>query len=192
MYKTRLSLIESSHRPANASIRGVRDALKGIDKEGGICLKETIRTPNEQGLRVRLKYKKTFQNIDLKGGGKQPRADGPPLINYSYRQTVCVCMYIRIINIHTVLPGARLTGSEVEELLRLLPVAWEIRESTLTSIIHAFPNMTTLQFRRSLYDLVLSKPEVVIKRFKIIMLGYGQRLRRTAVRLLLREGLKPK
>src|SRR5262249_4423437 len=39
---------------ANASIRGVRDALAVIEKEGGLRAKVTVRTPDEQGMRVTL------------------------------------------------------------------------------------------------------------------------------------------
>jgi hypothetical protein len=144
---------------ANASIRGVRDALVAIDKEGGIRSKETIRTPNEQGLRVRLNTEIPFRISTLK------ETKGLLKRGSTYRQTVDrlspelpaegLRMYVYKSSKHTYsTTGRRSTGSKMEELLQILPVSWEIREGTLESITRAFPNMTPLEFRRSLSYLV--------------------------------------
>ena len=144
---------------ANASIRGVRDAFAVIEKEGGIRSKETIRTFDEQGLRVRLNAQNPFRLATLK------ETKGLLKRGTHYRQTVDrqspalpadgLRMYVYKSNKHTYsTTGRRSTGSKVEELLRILPVSWEIREGTLSSISREFPNMTPLEFRRSLSYLV--------------------------------------
>lgn len=73
-------------RIANASIRGIRDAFAVIEKEGGIRSKETIRTFNEQGLRVRINVQTPFRLATLKETKGLLKRE-----NY-YRQTVCVCI----------------------------------------------------------------------------------------------------
>ena len=69
-------------RVASASIRGVRDAFAAIEKEGGIRSKETIRTPEEQGLRVRLNTEIIFRMSTLKETKGLVKRGG------HYRQTV--------------------------------------------------------------------------------------------------------
>src|SRR6266404_7619709 len=66
----------------NASIRGVRDALAVIEKEGGVLSKITVRTPDEQGMRIELNTLKPFRLASLKETkGLLKRGD-------NYRQTV--------------------------------------------------------------------------------------------------------
>ncbi|MEW6301208.1 MAG: hypothetical protein AB1671_26320 [Thermodesulfobacteriota bacterium] len=67
---------------ANASIRGVRDALAVIEKEGGIRTKVTIRTADEQGLKVTLNPTTRFQPASLR------EAKGIRKRGIIYRQTV--------------------------------------------------------------------------------------------------------
>lgn len=147
-------------RIAKASIRGIRDAFSIIEKEGGIRSKETVRTSDEQGLRVHVNTQTLFRLATLnetKGLLKRR--------NY-YRQTVDrqspvlptdgLRMYVSNGgDRHTYsTTGRRSTGSEMENLLRILPVSWEIREGTLVSVTREFPHMTPLEFRRSLSYLV--------------------------------------
>jgi hypothetical protein len=133
----------------NASIRGVRDALAVIEKEGGIYSKTTVRTPDEQGMRIALHTHQPFRPASLK------ETKGLLKRNGNYRQTVD--------RQSPVLPadGLRLSVSinnlkqtDIAELLRILPAVWNIRERTLIEIARAFPLMTALEFRRSLLFLV--------------------------------------
>lgn len=134
----------------SASIRGVRDALVVIEKEGGIRTKITVRTPDEQGMRIALNTLKPFRPASLK------ETKGLLKRGANYRQTVD--------RKSQALPsdGLRLSVSitdyikqtDVSELLRILPPVWNIRERTLIEIARSFPLMTSLEFRRSLLLLV--------------------------------------
>jgi len=134
----------------NASIRGVRDALAVIEKEGGIHAKTTVRTPDEQGMRIALNTLKPFRPASLK------ETKGLLKRGTDYRQTVD--------RQSIVLPsdGLRLSVSitdyikqtDIAEILRILPPVWNIRERTLIEIARSFPLMTSLEFRRSLLLLV--------------------------------------
>lgn len=134
----------------SASIRGVRDALAVIEKEGGVRAKVTVRTPDEQGMRITLHTLKPFRSASLKETKGLLKRDG------DYRQTVD--------RQSPVLPadGLRLSVSitdyikqtDIAELLRVLPPVWNIRERTLVEIARSFPFMTSLEFRRSLLLLV--------------------------------------
>src|SRR5581483_4122403 len=109
---------------ANASTRGIRDALAVIEKEGGIRSKTTVRTPDEQGMRIEIEPSISFRLASIKETKGLLRRDG------NYRQTV---------NRQSVaLPadGLRLSVSITEyikqtdlaDLLPLLPPTWNIRE----------------------------------------------------------------
>jgi hypothetical protein len=133
---------------ANATIRGVRDALAVIEKEGGIRSKATVRTADEQGLRIEIDPSRQFKKASLEETkGLLRRGD-------DYRQTV----YRK----SSALPsdGLRLSvfnnikQTDMGRLLRSTPAEWKIRERTLTEIAKVFPDMTTIEFRRSLMHLV--------------------------------------
>ena len=133
-----------------ASIRGVRDALAVIEKEGGILSRVTIRTPDEQGMRIEIDGLKQFRKASLKETKGLLKRDG------DYRQTV----YRQT----GVLPadGLRLSVSiteyikqtDVADLLLLFPPTWNVRERTLVEIARSFPQMTLIEFRRSIALLV--------------------------------------
>jgi hypothetical protein len=134
----------------SASIRGVRDALTVIEKEGGIRAKVTVRTPDEQGMRIALNTLKPFRPASLqetkgllkRGNDYRQTVDRKSVVLPSdgRRLSVCITDYIR--------------QTDVGELLRILPPAWNIRERTLIEIARSFPLMTSLEFRRSLLLLV--------------------------------------
>src|SRR5262249_41464813 len=135
---------------ANASIRGIRDAFAVIEKEGGIRSKATIRTPDEQGMRVAIEPRIPFRLASIKETKGLLKREG------NYRQTVD--------RQSPALPadGLRLSVSITEyikqtdmaELLLILPPAWMIRERTLVEIARSFPRMTLIEMRRSLLLLV--------------------------------------
>ncbi len=135
---------------ANASTLGISDALAVIEKEGGIRSKTTVRTPDEQGMRIETEPSTNFRLASIKETKGLLRRDG------NYRQTV---------NRQSVaLPadGLRLSVSITEyikqtdlaDLLLLLPPTWSIRERTLIEIARSFPRMTLIELRRSLMLLV--------------------------------------
>ena len=134
----------------NASIRGIRDAFLVIEKEGGIRSKRTIRTPDEQGLRVETEPQANFRLASLKETKGLSRREG------NYRQTVD--------RQSPALPadGLRLSVSiteyikqtDIAELLQLFPPVWGIRERTLVEIARNYPRMTVIELRRSLLLLV--------------------------------------
>jgi hypothetical protein len=133
---------------ANASIRGVRDALDVIQREGGIRRRETVRNAHEQGLSIELNFAVPFRSASLTETKAILKRGS------SYRQTVDrksatlpadgLRMYVSKYIRHT----------DLEEFLRLLPSDWAIREGTLKEVIREFPNMTAFEFRRSLLYLV--------------------------------------
>ena len=134
----------------NASIRGVRDALAVIEKEGGILSKITVRTPDEQGMRIEINSLKQFRKASLKETKGLLKREG------DYRQTV----YRQT----SALPVDRLRLSvsiteyikqtDIADLIFLFPPIWNIRERTLIEIARGFPHMTLIEFRRSIVLLV--------------------------------------
>src|SRR5262249_42333780 len=145
----------------NASIRGIRDALAVIEKEGGIRTKVTVRTPDEQGMRVTLHPLTPFRPATLKETkGLLKRSNdyrqtvdrqSPTLPADGLRMSVSITDYIK--------------QTDIAELLRILPSAWSIRERTLIEIARSFPFMTALEFRRSLLLLIdqAAKSQTVIQ-----------------------------
>lgn len=136
------------------SIPGIRQAIRVIEREGGIFSRHTVREKTQdgavlQGFRVVLNHTIVFHpistqeshklqqrkagNYDVSKGLIQPPSD----ISDGLRMYVCN-------KIHTYMP----------ELLRLCPPDWQIREQTLVKIAEAFPEMSALEFRRSLRYLV--------------------------------------
>lgn len=134
----------------NASTRGVRDALNVIEREGGIQSKITVRTPDEQGMRIELNTLTPFRSASLKETKGLLKREG------DYRQTVDRKLYILPAD------GLRLSVSindyikqtDIADLLKILPPTWGIRERTLIEVARSFPSMTSLEFRRSLLLLI--------------------------------------
>jgi hypothetical protein len=138
----------------NGSIPGIRQAIRTIEREGGILSRTTVREKTVegailQGFRVVLNHAISFHQIssqeahrlqqrnptprDISGGLIQPPSD----ISHSLR------MYV-----------SRKIQTYMPELLRLCPRDWQIREQTLVKIIESFPEMSALEFRRSIRYLV--------------------------------------
>jgi hypothetical protein len=136
------------------SIPGIRQAIRIIEREGGILSRPTVREKTQdgavlQGFRVVLNQAVIFHPIsaqeahklqqrkllsyDVSQGLIQPPSD----ISDGLRMYVCN-------RIHTYMP----------EFLRLCPPDWQIREQTLVKIAETFPEMSALEFRRSLRYLV--------------------------------------
>ena len=67
---------------AKSSIRGARDALAVIEKEGGIRSKVTVRTPDEQGMLIEIEAEIQFRSASLKETKGLVKREG------IYRQTV--------------------------------------------------------------------------------------------------------
>jgi hypothetical protein len=133
-----------------STIDGVRKAVRVLQKEGGILVKETVRTAEEQGFRVTLRHDLTFRRgtlneakAILKRGlalgqtvGGLAQALGPD----GLRMYVCNNIYIR--------------QTDIAQLLRIPPVEWKIREQTLMQIANTLPDMTAIEFRLSLSYLM--------------------------------------
>lgn len=135
----------------NASTRGIRDALTIIEKEGGILSRVTVRTPDEQGMRIALNTLKPFRPASLK------EAKGLLKRGESYRQTVdrkSPALPADGLRMSVSINTLNLKQTDIAELLRIFPAAWNIRERTLLEIARSFPHMTALEFRRSLLLLV--------------------------------------
>jgi hypothetical protein len=138
----------------HGSIPGVRQAMHVIEREGGILFRQTVREKTEegavlQGFRIRLNRAISFRQISAKEshllqkrGVTYPHiSDGLiyPRSDISDRLRMYVCN-----RIHTY----------IAELLRLCPRDWQIREQTLIKIAELFPDMSLLEFRRSIRYLV--------------------------------------
>jgi hypothetical protein len=133
---------------ANASIRGVRDALDVIQREGGIRRRETVRNAQEQGLSIELNHTIPFRSASL--------TETKALLKRgsNYRQTVDRKSSTLPVDGLRMYVSKYIRHTDIEEFLRLFPSDWAIREGTLKEIIREFPNMTTFEFRRSLLYLV--------------------------------------
>jgi hypothetical protein len=138
----------------NGSVPGVRQAIQVIEREGGIQYRQTVRekTPDGailQGFRVSLNHAILFQQISfreshrLQKRGLLHRHTSDRLIHPQADIADSLRMYVSN-KIHTYIP----------ELLRLCPREWQIREQTLMKIAEAFPDMSLLEFRRSIRYLV--------------------------------------
>jgi hypothetical protein len=109
-----------------------------------------VRTPDEQGLRIELDPLKPFRPASLKETKGLLKRDGnyrqtvdrksPVLPSDGLRLSVCINKYI--------------LQTDVADVLRLFPPAWAVRERTLVEIARSFPEMTLLEFRRSLVLLI--------------------------------------
>jgi hypothetical protein len=134
----------------NASIRGVRDAMTVIEKEGGVIAKFTIRTPDEQGMRITVKRDHPFRKSSLKETKALLKRENdyrqtvnrqsPTLPADGLRLSVCISEYIK--------------QTDIGDLLSLFPPTWNVRERTLTEVARTYPHMTLIEFRRSITHLV--------------------------------------
>jgi hypothetical protein len=130
-----------------STIDGVRKAVKVLRKEGGITNQETVRSSQEQGFRVALSHEVVFHKGTLneargvlKRGLRLGQTTDSPSSALGPDRLLSVCLYIK--------------QTDIENLLRILPAEWSIRERTLTEIATQFPTMTAIEFRRSLLHLV--------------------------------------
>jgi hypothetical protein len=138
----------------NGSIPGVRQAIQVIEREGGILFRQTVREKTQegailQGFRVRLNHAMSFRQISAKEShllqkrGLIHHHVADHLIYPRTDTSDSLRMYVKN-KIHTYIP----------ELLRLCPKEWQIREQTLIKIAVSFPDMSLLEFRRSIRSLV--------------------------------------
>jgi hypothetical protein len=132
---------------ANATIRGVRDALHVIEIEGGIRSKLTVRTPDEQGMRIEINRERSFSAASL------PETKGIAKRGIDYRQTVNRELEALPADGLRMSVSKYIIQTDIADLLRVLPATWRIREHTLVEIARKFPEMTVLEFRRSLLYL---------------------------------------
>ena len=130
-----------------STIDGVRKAIKVLRKEGGITNQETVRNSQEQGFRVTLSREVVFHKGTLneargvlKRGLHLGQTTDRPSSALGPDRLLSVCLYIK--------------QTDIENLLRIPPVEWGIRERTLIEIATQFPTMTAIEFRRSLLHLV--------------------------------------
>jgi hypothetical protein len=136
------------------SIPGIRQAIRIIEREGGILSRLTVREKTLegailQGFRVTLNNQSSFHQVSFH---ESHRLQQRKIVSRDTSDRVIqppsdvsdgLRMYV-ISKIHTYMP----------ELLRLCPRDWQIREQTLVKIIEAFPEMSALEFRRSIRYLV--------------------------------------
>ncbi len=136
------------------SIPGIRQAIRVIEKEGGILSRMTVREKNAegailQGFRVVVNKAMMFHSISAQEARKlQPRrisayVTSDSLIPRLSDTSDSLRMYVGS-KIHTYMP----------EMLRLCPPDWQIREQTLVKIAETFPSMSAIELRRSIRYLV--------------------------------------
>jgi hypothetical protein len=136
------------------SIPGIRQAIRIIESEGGILSRLTVREKTSegailQGFRVALNQAINFRPISSQEAHRlQQRKIGLHGISMSPIQPPS-----------DISDGLRMyvsykTQTYMPDLLRLCPPDWQIREQTLTKIAEAFPDMSALEFRRSIRYLV--------------------------------------
>src|SRR5262249_46153901 len=137
-------------RETNSTIDGVRKAVRVIQKEGGIQMKETVRSAEEQGFRVSLNRDIAFRRgtlneakAILKRGlslGQTPDGTGQILRPDGLRMYVCL--------------NTNIKQTDIAQLLRIAPPEWKVREQTLIQVANAMPDMTAIEFRLSLVYLI--------------------------------------
>jgi O6-methylguanine-DNA--protein-cysteine methyltransferase len=137
-------------KQTKSTIDGVRKAVRVLQKEGGICAKETVRTAQEQGFRVVVNRDISFRRgtlneakAILKRGltlGQTPDRLGGMLRPEGLRMFVC--------------RNTNIKQTDIAPLLRVPPSEWNIREQTLIQIADTLPEMTAIEFRLSLAYLV--------------------------------------
>lgn len=136
------------------SIPGIRQAIRVIEREGGILSRCTVREKTQdgavlQGFRFVLNQSIVFHPISALESHKlqQRKVPNHVVANSLIQPRSDISDGLRMYvgnKIHTYVP----------ELLRLCPPDWQIREQTLVKLVEAFPEMSALEFRRSLRYLV--------------------------------------
>ncbi len=136
------------------SIPGIRQAIRILEREGGIFSRSVVRekTPEGailQGFRVVLNHAAAFHPISAQEAHRlqQRNVRVNDISDRMIRPPSDISEGLRMYvsnKIHTYMP----------ELLRLCPRDWQIREQTLMKIAEAFPYMSSLEFRRSIRYLI--------------------------------------
>jgi hypothetical protein len=129
---------------------GVKSAVEVLRKVGAVLDFKIVRTAKAQGVRFRLNREQHFMETSLeKSKGLSKRGSDFALTVGGRGEASSTSMYVE--------------KTYIRELLGVLPDAWEIREQTLLQIWRLLPNMSRLEFRRSLLNLIeqaKSGPEI--------------------------------
>lgn len=147
----RLTSYRQIAKALNASLDGIKKAVRVIQQEGGIAAKEVVRTPGEQGFRIHLNRNIAFRSgtlneakAILKRGlslGHTPDRRVQALGPDGLRMYVCI-------------KNTNIQQTDIIRLLRISPSEWKLREQTLVQVADSFPEMTAIEFRLSLLYLV--------------------------------------
>jgi len=136
---------------ANATVRGVRDALTVLGKVGAIVSRQTVRSADQQGLRIAVDHKKAFRAASLK------ETKGILMRGSVYRQTadrMPAALPSDGLRMYVCKKNTYIQEEDLKILLQAAPPGWQIREQTLVQIADLFPSMTALEFRLSLLRLI--------------------------------------
>jgi len=134
---------------------GVKSAIQVLHKVGAFLEFSIVRNAKTQGIEFRLDHAKHFQETSLRKSKGLPKRGSDFPLTVGGRREVNTRMYVSSSFIYK--------NTYIRELLKLFPAEWQIREQTLQQVWKGSPNMSRLEFRRSLLYLIeqtKSGPEV--------------------------------
>jgi DNA-binding transcriptional regulator YhcF (GntR family) len=137
-------------KETEATMEGVRKAVRVLEKEKLVVRKDTVRTAEEQGFRVVVDATRSVQKGTLneakailkRGLSIEQTTDRQGKVLGTDGLRLFVCNNINI------------KQTDVASLLRVPPPNWKIREQTLIQIADTHPDMTAIEFRLSLLYLI--------------------------------------
>jgi hypothetical protein len=138
-----------SYRDIAARIKGKREGVKSavqvLHKVGAFLAFSIVRNAKTQGIEFRLDPTKQFHETSLRKSKGLPKRGSDFAPTVGGRSEVSTRMYVS---------SSFYKNTYIRDLLKLFPVNWQIREQTLQQVWKGSPNMSGLEFRRSLLHLI--------------------------------------
>ena len=125
---------------------GVKSAIQVLHKVGAFLEFSIVRTAKIQGIQFRLDHTKQFKEISLRKSKGLPKRGTDLPLTVGGRREGSTRMYVYSSFIYK--------NTYIRDLLKLFPSHWQIREQTLQQVWRGSPNMSGLEFRRSLLHLI--------------------------------------
>jgi hypothetical protein len=138
-----------SYRDIAARIKGKREGVKSavqvLHKVGAFLAFSIVRNAKTQGIEFRLDPAKQFHQTSLRKSKGLPKRGSNFPLTVGGRREVSTRMYVS---------SSFYKNTYIRDLLKLFPAGWQIREQTLQQVWKESPNMSSLEFRRSLLHLI--------------------------------------
>jgi hypothetical protein len=129
----------------NGKREGVKSAVQVLHKVGAFLEFSIVRTAKTQGIQFRLDPTKQFHETSLRKSKGLPKRGSHFPLTVGGRGEASTRMYVS---------SSLYRNTYIRDLLKLFPPHWQIREQTLQQIWRGSPNMSGLEFRRSLLHLI--------------------------------------